>query len=86
MTWLCNSDGAAPACVTVTETIGRSMFGKRVIGRFRKLKMPSTISTTKSTIDGIGFRIDQAEMLSRIRLPFAPLCGCELKERCPGRA
>ena len=33
VTWFCSSDGAAPDCVTVIETIGMSMFGKRVIGQ-----------------------------------------------------
>ena len=69
VTWLCSSDGAAPDCVTVTETSGRSMFGKRVIDMFRKLNTPRIVSTMKSTIEGIGFRIDQAETLSCIGGP-----------------
>ena len=72
VTWFCSSDGAAPDCVTVIETIGMSMFGKRVIGSCRKLNTPSTISTMNRTIDGIGFRIAQAEMLSRITAPLRP--------------
>ena len=66
VTWFCSSDGAAPGCVTVIETIGMSMFGKRVIGSCRKLKTPRTSSTMNRTIDGIGFRIAQAETLRRI--------------------
>ena len=41
VTWFCSSDGAAPDWVTVTETIGMSMFGKRVIGSFWKLNTPA---------------------------------------------
>ena len=66
VTWVCNSLGAAPAWVTVTETIGMSMLGKRVIGRLRKLTRPSSPSTRKSTIEGIGLRIAQAETFRRI--------------------
>ena len=40
VTCVSSSAGAAPDCVTVTETIGTSMLGKRVIGSWRKLKMP----------------------------------------------
>ena len=36
-TWLVSSDGAAPGWPTLTEMIGRSMFGIAVTGRFRKL-------------------------------------------------
>ncbi len=45
-----SSLGATPGSVTVTDTIGRSMFGKRVIGRLLKLMMPSAHSTTNSRI------------------------------------
>ncbi len=72
VTWFCNSDGAAPAWVTVTETIGISMLGKRVIGSVWKLNTPRIMSTMKSTIDGIGFRIDHAETLSRISAALRP--------------
>ncbi|MDF9792059.1 hypothetical protein M2440_002760 [Methylorubrum extorquens] len=67
VTWVCNSDGAAPLCVTVTETIGMSILGNRVIGRARKLTRPSTISTRNRTREGIGLRIAQAETLRRMR-------------------
>ncbi len=63
-----SSDGAAPDWVICTCTIGMSMFGNRVIGIVRKLTMPSTVSTTKATIAGIGRRIDQAETFSRMTL------------------
>ena len=66
VTWVCNSDGAAPDWVIVTATIGMSMLGKRVIGRLRKLTSPRTIRTRNRTTDGRGLRIDQAEMLRRI--------------------
>ena len=46
------------------------MFGKRVIGSCRKLNTPRIISTMNSTIDGIGFRIAQAETLSCITAPL----------------
>src|ERR1700692_1923770 len=56
-----SSDGAAPDCVINTCTIGMSMLGNRVIDTVRKLTTPSRNSTANITIDGIGFRIDQAE-------------------------
>ncbi len=59
--WVSSSLGATPGSVTVTETSGMSMLGKRVIGSFEKLIKPSTISTRNSRIGGIGLRIDQAE-------------------------
>ena len=48
--------------VIITWTTGTSMLGKRVIGSVVKLIQPSTISTKNSTSEGIGRRIDQAEM------------------------
>ena len=61
-----SSDGAAPDWVISTCTIGMSMLGNRVIDIVRKLTRPSSISTAKATIAGIGLRIDQAETLRRI--------------------
>ncbi len=69
VTWVCNSEGAAPDWVIVTATIGMSMFGKRVIGSDRKVTSPSTISTRNSTMEGSGLRIAQAETLRRIVRP-----------------
>src|SRR3984957_12764153 len=47
-------------------TMGMSMLGICVIGRVFRLTAPSTITTTKNTNDGMGLRIDQAEMLRAI--------------------
>src|SRR5712691_9793653 len=69
VTWLSSSVGAAPDCVTVMETMGTSMLGKRVTGSFTKLIVPSSVSTANSTIAGTGLRIDQAETLMRINGP-----------------
>ena len=66
VTWACSSDGAAPDCVTVTDTIGISTLGIWVTGSERKLTRPSTASTRNSTTDGMGLRIAQAEMLRRM--------------------
>ena len=66
VTWLSSSAGAAPDWVTVMETSGTSMLGKRVTGSAMKLITPSSVSTANSTIAGTGLRIDQAEMLMRI--------------------
>jgi hypothetical protein len=57
-----SSLGATPGSVTVTETSGMSMLGKRVTGSLEKLIRPSATSTMKSRIAGTGLRIDQAEM------------------------
>ena len=62
VTCVSSSTGAAPDCVMSMVTIGMSMFGKRVIAMFRKLRRPSVINTRKSTSEGIGRRIDHAEM------------------------
>ena len=56
-----SSLGATPGSVTVTETSGMSILGKRVTGSFEKLISPSATSTMKSRIGGTGLRIDQAE-------------------------
>src|ERR1700733_101918 len=50
--------------------MGMSMLGICVIGRVFRLAVPSTIRTTKSTNDGMGLRIDQAEILRAISTPF----------------
>src|SRR6202453_779019 len=60
-----SSDGAAPDCVISTCTIGMSMLGNRVIDIVRKLTTPSRNRTAKATIEGIGFRVDQAETFRR---------------------
>ena len=70
VTWFCNSEGAAPACVTVIDTIGMSMFGKRVIGSCRKLNTPRIISTMK-------------EHDRRDRLPDRPGGDVEPHQRTP---
>ena len=61
VTCVSSSLGATPGSVTVTETIGTSMLGKRVIGSLEKLISPSAISTMNSRIGGTGLRIAQAE-------------------------
>src|SRR5580704_1068662 len=60
-----SSDGAAPDWVTSTCTIGMSIFGKRVIDIVRKLMRPRIVSTANATTAGMGWRMDQAETLSR---------------------
>ena len=49
-----SSAGAAPNCVTTTEMIGMSTFGRRVIGSLMKLIQPSISRMIDSTIDGSG--------------------------------
>ena len=66
VTWLSSSPGAAPGWMTVTETIGTSIFGARVMGSMLKPTKPSRVSTTNSTIGGIGLRIAAPEMLNAI--------------------
>ena len=72
VTCVSSSLGATPGSVTVTETIGTSMLGKRVIGSFEKLIRPSATSTMNIRIGGTGLRIAQAEkfqfMADRSRL------------------
>ena len=62
VTCVSSSLGATPGSVMITDTSGTSIFGKRVTGSFAKLMTPRAMSTRKSRIGGIGFRIDQAEM------------------------
>ena len=52
--------------------------------QLRKLTQPSIISTMNSTIDGIGLRIDQAEMLSH-HCGRDRLSGQRRRLRTPGR-
>ena len=61
VTCVSSSLGATPGSVTVTETSGTSILGKRVTGSFAKLIRPSAISTRNSRIGGTGLRIAQAE-------------------------
>src|ERR1700693_5938903 len=70
VTCVSNSLGAAPVWATVMVTMGMSMLGICVIGRVFRLTVPSTIRTTKRTNDGMGLRIDQAEMLRAISTSF----------------
>ena len=85
VTWVCNSAGAAPDCVIVTETIGMSMLGNRVIGRARKLTRPSTISTRNSTSEGIGLRIAQAETLRRMAISSGAILSAARRQPEPRR-
>ena len=61
-----SSAGAAPNCVTVTETTGTSTFGIRVTGSLLKLMKPSATIAAAMTRGGSGCRIDHAEMLIAI--------------------
>lgn len=72
-TWVSSSDGEAPACVTVTEISGKSMFGKRSTGKPRNAMTPSAVRMRNRMIDGTGRRIDQAETLRRISGPRSPV-------------
>src|SRR5579863_9504200 len=65
-----SSEGAAPDWVISTCTMGMSMLGNRVTDIVRKLTRPSSISTEKARIAGIGRRIDQAEMLKRMSVSY----------------
>jgi hypothetical protein len=65
VTCFSSSDGEAPACVTVIDTSGKSIFGKRSTGSERKLSSPKIRSTMNSTSDGTGCRIAQADMFRR---------------------
>src|SRR5439155_17352770 len=56
-------DGEAPGSDAVTVTVGRSMSGKFWIFIARKLISPTAVSMMKSSIPGIGLRIDQEETL-----------------------
>ncbi len=61
VTCISSSAGEAPLCVTLIETSGTSMFGKRVIGSVLKDWMPMNINRQKASSGAIGFRMDQAE-------------------------
>src|SRR5579863_973676 len=83
-----SSDGAALDWVMSTWTIGMSILGKRVIDIERKLMTPSSVSTAKATMAGMGLRIDQAETLRRIGFapqPPAPTMSGIARTRSPGR-
>ena len=86
VTCVSSSAGAAPDCVIFTDTIGISMFGKRVTGSCLKLKTPSSISTANRTIAGTGRRIDHAETLMRIISPRSAPLPARSGERCRRRA
>ena len=57
-TWVSSSAGAAPDWVTLIETTGTSMLGKRVTGNCRKLTKPTRQSTMNSKMAGIGLRME----------------------------
>ena len=69
VTWASSSEGAAPNCATATEMIGMSALGSRVTGSFMKLMAPITSRMMENTIEGSGWRIDQAEILTAITAP-----------------
>src|SRR4028118_474860 len=68
VTWDSSSDGPAPGWVTVTETVGTSMFGLESIPSWVKDSQPTTVKTKNRTIVGTGLRIDQPERLKDMRL------------------
>ena len=70
--------GDAPACVTVTLTIGKFTFGFAFIGKRRNDATPPKLSAIKSTIIGMGWRIAQDEIFTQ--RSFAPL-----RRRLPAR-
>ncbi|MET3862824.1 hypothetical protein ABIC20_000133 [Methylobacterium radiotolerans] len=70
VTWVCNSDGAAPDWVIATETMGTSTLGIFVTASPRKLTRPSTTSTRNRTRGAMGLRIAQAETFRRIGRPW----------------
>src|SRR5438105_14070398 len=55
--------GDAPGSDAVTMTVGRSMSGNCWIFMPRKLITPASVSMMKSSTDGIGLRMHQAETL-----------------------
>lgn len=61
VTCISSSAGEAPLCVTLIETSGTSMFGKRVIGSALKDCMPMNTNRQKASSGAMGFRMDQAE-------------------------
>src|SRR4051794_31819757 len=62
-----SSAGAAPNCVMVTEMIGMSTLGRRVIGSLLNDTQPRNMMTIAMTIAGSGCRIDHADMFTAIR-------------------
>src|SRR3989338_5560307 len=70
VTWVSSSLGAAPGRTAVTTTIGRSTSGLLLIRIERKPAIPAMVSSRNSRMTGIGFLIDQDEML-RIRASSA---------------
>src|SRR5262249_31433494 len=65
VTCVSSSTGAAPACVTVTDTTGMSMLGDSSMPSVKKQNSPTTVSTRKSTDVGTGCVMDQAEIFRR---------------------
>ncbi len=51
--------GRGALCVTVIETIGTSMFGKRVIGQLVEGLIAMKSNSTKARIGAIGLRMAQ---------------------------
>ncbi len=64
-----SSEGAAPNCETATEITGISAFGSCVTASLVKEIQPSTSRMIEKTIEGSGFRIDQAEIFKAIGVP-----------------
>jgi protoheme ferro-lyase len=54
--------------VTVTDTVGTSIFGLVSIPKEMKENQPTTIKIKNITIVGTGFFIDQAEILKDMEL------------------
>src|SRR5262249_30708402 len=65
-----NSEGAAPNWVIVTEMIGRSTLGRRVIGSLLKPTQPRNMMTIAPTMEGRGCLIDHAEIFNAITSPL----------------
>ncbi len=65
-------EGAAPNCETATEITGISALGSRVTASLVKETQPSTSRMIEKTIEGSGFRIDQAEIFKAISVPDLP--------------
>src|SRR5689334_7885685 len=61
-----SSVGAAPNCVTTTDTKGMSALGSRVTGSRMKLVQPRNSRMSDKTTAGSGRRIDQAETFNAI--------------------
>ena len=71
--------GAAPGIASVTVTSGNSTSGMFCTFIARKPSSPAIVSSTNSSTDGIGWRIDQAETFT---WPLPPRAPCRLR---PGR-